>query len=52
MDGRTTHTPTGQTLSNLPDRLTDRPAREFLEWYNSEQDLGRCCHPARDPLRR
>jgi len=51
-NGRAYYVLTDQLLSNLPDRLTDRPAREFPDWHNSEQNLGRRYQPARDPLRR
>ena len=27
-------------LANVPDRLTDQPGREFLEWHDSEVYLG------------
>ena len=30
----------GQPLANVPNRLTDRPGREFLKWHNSEVYLG------------
>ena len=26
-------------LANIPDRLMDRPGREFLDWHNKEVNL-------------
>ena len=30
----------GRSLAYVPNRLTDQPGREFLEWHNSEVCLG------------
>ena len=39
-NGRVYYALDGQSLANVPDRLTDQPGREFLEWHNSEVYLG------------
>ena len=39
-NGRAYYAFAGQALANIPDRFTDRPAREFLEWHNTEVYVG------------
>ena len=39
-NGRVYYALDGRLLTNVPDRLPDRPGREFLEWHNSEVYLG------------
>ena len=39
-NGRVYYALDGRLLANVPDRLPDRPGREFLEWHNSEVYLG------------
>ena len=39
-NGRVYYALDGQPLANVPNRLTDRPGREFLNWHNSEVYLG------------
>jgi putative restriction endonuclease len=39
-NGRVYYALDGRPLANVPDRLTDQPGREFLEWHNSEVYLG------------
>lgn len=35
-NGRAYYALSGKPLENLPDRLTDQPLREFIEWHNTE----------------
>jgi len=35
-NGRAYYALEGAPLANLPDRLTDQPGREFIEWHNAE----------------
>ena len=39
-NGRVYYALDGRSLANVPNRLTDQPGREFLEWHNSEVYLG------------
>lgn len=39
-NGRAYYALAGSALKNLPDRPTDQPRSEFLEWHNSEVYLG------------
>ena len=39
-NGRVYYALDGRSPANVPDRLPDRPGREFLEWHNSEVYLG------------
>ena len=34
-NGRAYYALEGEPLANLPDRLTDQPGREFIEWHNN-----------------
>ena len=33
-NGRAYYALEGEPLANVPDRLTDRPHRQFIEWHN------------------
>ena len=39
-NGRAYYAFGGKPLVNLPDRQTDRPLREFIEWHNAEVYVG------------
>ena len=39
-NGRVYYDFDGRSLANVPERLTDQPGHEFLEWHNSEVYLG------------
>ena len=39
-NGRVYYDLDGRSLAYVPDRLTDQPGPEFLEWHNSEVYLG------------
>ena len=39
-NGRVYYDFDGRSLANVPERLTDQPGHEFLEWHNSEVYIG------------
>ena len=39
-NGRVYYALDGQSLANIPNRLTDQPGHEFLEWHNCEVYVG------------